>query len=709
MINTSNISYLMGSHSFRNTIIILGLVQFFICHLISQHSYLHLNIDSLEQEVEAARASGNIDLEYEQERKLGSQFQIRNELEKSIEVFDRLASRCKEFGRDSLSFLALDNVAAGYYFLRDEVKTDSVCDIIKNSQNVPAIVMGSAYYLSAFFKDHKGMYDEAFNDHQISLKHFKNANDSIKIPLALRHLGTIAKSQGHQAQALKYYQEAIPYYRPGSSTHMLVINLLNSINAIYYENQNYPQALEYSSRILNLLHLVKNEELKHLYYFLHAKNLDALNHPEAADSLFNKAVQFFKNESPKSPYRLQVMLGLLTKNLKENNLSSAKILLDSMKMHEARFFREAKFHSMVTIKMNYYKQKCEYYLKTSQLDKLEEELNKIKGMLLTNEDLALKRTYSHYSGHLYKARGNFELALIKFEEGNILDDSLHQIQQLVLLQDAEIRYQKAELENEIALLNSDNEITLLKLQSSKRRNWIFGIGLLAFVLLSSILFWLYKKINAKNAIIQQADKEKSILLQEIHHRVKNNLQVVSSLLALQGKYVSDDSATDALKQGQDRVQSMALIHQDLYQTDNLKGVSTKDYFEQVVDHLFDSYNISEDKIELELDVMPMMLDVDTMIPLGLITNELVSNSLKHAFANQKNGKIKVHLKETENILILEVSDNGIGIQSIDDIEGKSFGYELIKAFAQKLKADISIDHSNGFVMQLRIQNYKLAA
>ena len=216
-------------------------------------------------------------------------------------------------------------------------------------------------------------------------------------------------------------------------------------------------------------------------------------------------------------------------------------------------------------------------------------------------------------------------------------------------------------------------------------------------------------INEQNSIISTALTEKEILLKEIHHRVKNNLQVISSLLALQGKYISDDHALDALWQGQDRVQSMALIHQDTYQTNNLKGVNTQDYFEQVVDNLFDSYNISEEEITLELEVAPLMLDVDTMIPLGLVINELVSNSLKHAFKKESNGKIEVKLKEVTQELILKVSDNGKGIVSLNEIEGKSFGYELIKAFAKKLKAEIAIDNSEGFAIELRIKNYKTAA
>lgn len=320
----------------------------------------------------------------------------------------------------------------------------------------------------------------------------------------------------------------------------------------------------------------------------------------------------------------------------------------------------------------------------------------------------LKPLYSRLS-QAYQHLNQFEKALLYKQEELDALDLLQDQQQDAIVQEMELKYESDKKENEISFLSSQNELTALKLNTARNRNWAFGLGLLIFGLLSLFLYSLYKRIAKQKAIIQIANEDKDTLLREIHHRVKNNLQVISSLLALQSKYIQDDNAIDALKQGQDRVQSMALIHQDLYQTDNLKGVNTQDYFIQLVDNLFDSYNISEDEIFLKMDVDPLMLDVDTMIPLGLVMNELVSNSLKHAFVKKQGGNIHVSLKEKDSILLFEVKDNGSGIGSLDEIEGKSFGYELIKAFAQKLKADITIQHEQGFGMQLKITNYKLAA
>jgi len=126
-------------------------------------------------------------------------------------------------------------------------------------------------------------------------------------------------------------------------------------------------------------------------------------------------------------------------------------------------------------------------------------------------------------------------------------------------------------------------------------------------------------------------------LKEIHHHIKNNLQFISALLGLQTDHVSDQVALDALQDGQDRVQSMPLIHPDLYQRDDLASVNVQEYFVKLIEGLFDSYNIHPDDITLHLEVVNLDLDVDTVVPIGLIVNELVSNCLQYAFSDGEQG------------------------------------------------------------------------
>ena len=216
------------------------------------------------------------------------------------------------------------------------------------------------------------------------------------------------------------------------------------------------------------------------------------------------------------------------------------------------------------------------------------------------------------------------------------------------------------------------------------------------------------RLDTLNKTVKKSANEKDILLREIHHRVKNNLQVISALLTLQASHLTDLKAKEALKLGQDRVQSMAIIHRNLYQHDNLKGVSTKEYFEHLIQNLFESYLIDDEKIELLLDIQDLTLDVDTMIPLGLLVNELISNALKHAFTNRDHGQLEVSLHELNDQLYLSIKDNGIGVADPFTIQEKSFGYSLVQSFSRRLDADLNIQSKNGLEVEVLIKNYQRA-
>ena len=229
---------------------------------------------------------------------------------------------------------------------------------------------------------------------------------------------------------------------------------------------------------------------------------------------------------------------------------------------------------------------------------------------------------------------------------------------------------------------------------------------IALALFGFLLYRLYG-LNGK---LKQALGEKNILLQEIHHRVKNNLQVISSLLGLQSRYVKDEGLLDAIKSGRGRVQSMSLLHQNLYREENLKGVKMKEYFSNLTQNLFDTYNIDEDNITFSTDIDDLELDIDTVVPLGLIANELITNSLKHAFNGGKSGNIHVVLKEEGNKLKLEVSDDGRGLPEGElPITGKSLGTKLINSFAEKLDAEIKVESINGTTISIEAKTYKKAS
>ncbi len=255
------------------------------------------------------------------------------------------------------------------------------------------------------------------------------------------------------------------------------------------------------------------------------------------------------------------------------------------------------------------------------------------------------------------------------------------------------------------------EIHIEKEKRSKNR--LLFLATLLGLLLLSFAYYLRKKmhyekkITKQNEIITKSLSEKEVLLKEIHHRVKNNLQVVSSLLSIQSRSLKDPKAIDIIEEGKSRVNSMSLIHQNLYTKNSLSSVEMKGYIKKLANNLIKTYNISTDEISYIDEVEEIYLDVDTVMPLGLIINELISNTLKHAFPNDSYGEITISLKEESNQLILQISDNGVGFEAIDILQKDgSFGHSIIRAFKKKLDASIEIESNNGTKVTMTINKYK---
>ena len=199
--------------------------------------------------------------------------------------------------------------------------------------------------------------------------------------------------------------------------------------------------------------------------------------------------------------------------------------------------------------------------------------------------------------------------------------------------------------------------------------------------------------------------ENELLLKEIHHRVKNNLEVVSSLLALQSAQIDDPSVQSAMLASQNRVHSMGIIHQKLYQGENLAAIEMRDYFINLSENILDSFN-AEGHIKVECDMPKLVLDVDTAVSIGLITNELLTNSLKYAFHEKEKGAIKISLTEqdttanTEGVYLLKISDDGIGKPVNEKAKGTGFGTQLVNLLTKQLDGKLTYEINNGTIVTL---------
>jgi len=186
-------------------------------------------------------------------------------------------------------------------------------------------------------------------------------------------------------------------------------------------------------------------------------------------------------------------------------------------------------------------------------------------------------------------------------------------------------------------------------------------------------------------------QEKEVLLKEVHHRVKNNMQVISSLISLQSDKISDPESLERLRESQNRIKSMALVHESLYQSENLASIDPVGYLKNLASEVISSYSL-DTTIDVEFDIMVHVMDIDTALPCGLIVNELVSNSLKHGFKGRNQGKITIKLTETDDEYTLSVRDNGCGLPADFDIAGlDSLGIKLINVLTRQMRGTIEIE------------------
>jgi two-component sensor histidine kinase len=198
--------------------------------------------------------------------------------------------------------------------------------------------------------------------------------------------------------------------------------------------------------------------------------------------------------------------------------------------------------------------------------------------------------------------------------------------------------------------------------------------------------------------IKASLKEKETLLLEIHHRVKNNMQVISSLLKLQSNAIKDDRIKKTLLESQNRVKAMATVHENLYKSKNLSSISISPFLKELAESILKSYQLSSEDIVLEIDSDEIFISIEQASPLGLIVNELVSNSLKYAFPDERHGKIGITVNRLKNELIhLRFSDNGVGIPvSLDWRNTDSLGLKLVLNLAEnQLDGSIKMEIDNG--------------
>ncbi len=463
-----------------------------------------------------------------------------------------------------------------------------------------------------------------------------------------------------------------------------VASAYRSMSVLQGQMENFEESIDYAQKSIALFKKVDNHAQIAIAYFNLIKGYTALGAYEKAFAAADDCIQLAQTKAPEEifvPVRAYSYRGDIS--IKNGNYGQA--LLDYTKAWELCVANIGEERSAT------YRTEIANALRL--LGRYEEALENFMIGVAAYEADENENIWTIYEqmSECYAALGKEKEALTYFKKGTELKDRMLEGKIANLETEALVKYQSGKKDEALvaqaAVLEQKNKIQTL----------ILSIGILLLLLLGAVYFFLRRSRKATR-IITAKNSENELLLKEIHHRVKNNLEMVKSLIALQSAQLEDSATKDAMIASQNRVQSMGIIHQKLYQGTNLGSIEMKDYFVNLGDGILDTFN-AEEQVKIALAMDQLELDIDTAVPIGLIVNELLTNSLKYAFPNKTKGKIEISLTKSDaGTLNLKVADNGVGKKQGVAPKGTGFGSQLIALLTQQLNGKMLEENQNGTIV-----------
>jgi two-component sensor histidine kinase/Tfp pilus assembly protein PilF len=595
--------------------------------------------------------------------------------------------------RESLDYLkraldAADELGHDYY--RAELKS----------------LMGVCHYSLAEFDIAKTLWLEALEicEMLVGEPEYLEMRTKLTHSTVLSNLGVLYKVKGDYVQALDYYQKSLEIRKRTGSKHGVGICYLN-IGNIYTDNKNDQLALSYYLKAEELF-----EEIDNFYGLASVLNNVALIYQrqknfELAKDYFNRALDISAELNDRK--RAAIAYGNLGALYKEFNdcdkaLDYYSLALIIRKEIEDKLGIAYCYQHIAEcyVVLNKDAEALSYFEKAMAIN---EELQVVKGRLECLKGIS----------ELNYKLGDYKLAYEFKHKYTLLNDSVYSNELQIKLAEQEAGYETREKEKQIAIKDLEIEKQQAELARQNTFKWllVFGLLLLAAVFIIYIQRFrivsnLKIQLETQNKELKQtydelsktvvSKEEKEVMLKEIHHRVKNNLQIISSLINFQANSVTDPKVCDLFRECQNRIYSMSMLHEQLYKAKDLASVNIEQYFSALLENLLLIFS-NHTKIEVDLDIEVDSFGVDTLIPIGLLLNEIVSNSLKYAFVGREEGLISISLKhQNDNCYELIVADNGVGITDTQFPEtSDSLGLELIQTFISQLDGEVQVSNENG--------------
>ncbi|TRW25893.1 hypothetical protein FMM05_06630 [Flavobacterium zepuense] len=475
----------------------------------------------------------------------------------------------------------------------------------------------------------------------------------------------------------------------------------------YSSASQYNNAVTYSKKAVQFAEKTQDKNLIVHGYFTLVENLAQVHHDAEAINRLKELEQKYPSSDPEFNFDLNYYFTNIY--IRANNKEKARFYFKRLLAID-RTVSESPQHIQM-----FYPTVFHYYSYTGEYNLAKPFLVKQAEMLKKNFNLTQITKNEEFLFMADSASGNYLSAIGHYQQFHKWKDSLFSVDRDKKMKELDIAYKTEKKDKDIKLLQQNSRLkdTTISNQATIRNITIGGIIVLLLLLIVTYSRYQIKQksnkkleaqreeINRQNDILRQLVNEKEWLLREIHHRVKNNLQIVISLLNTQSAYLENKDALLAIQNSQNRMHAMSLIHQKLYQTENLSSIDMSWYIHELVNYLKDSFDIAS-KIKYVLNTEPIELDVAQAVPLGLILNEAISNAIKYAFPNDAKGTINIELKEIETCkYMLRISDNGIGLSpGFETEERDSLGMNLMMGLTEQMDGSFNIASNNGVVVTI---------
>lgn len=594
----------------------------------------------------------------------GSDFLINSKI-------DSLSHLIKENEHDTLKVKALIALSEILYIsdldtvinLSEEVilicNANLENDLIASERRSFLMAKSAAYNNIGFIYDDKGDVIKALEYYHKSLSIREELDDKKGIAVSLNNIGIIYIKQGEPEQALEYYLKSLKV-KQQLEDYKSMATSLNNIAAVYKELGNLEKAIEYYTQSLLIREEIKDEK--------------------GIAVTLNNIGTLYKDRGS-----LDTALNYYSKALDiREKIGDDRGLTNTL----------SNIGRVAFLKENY----------------LQAEKYGIKALDVANNLGYLERIKdaSYLLSEVYEQQENWEKAFEMKSLYILIKDSVKNKKTELELIRQKSKYDLEKVIKEKEILTKENDIKTLLNAKNKTLAIAF---ILAFILALAIIFFIYRENKKKDLINNLLSKQKEdalkqnddkiVLLKEIHHRVKNSLQVVSSLIRLQSSEVDDVKVVKMFEETQNRVLSIAKLHEQLYSSENLKEIDIKQHFLPLINDLVEEYKVAT-TIDLDLNIAEVKMGAETLVPLGLIINEMISNSLKYAFKDRDTGVIKIHInyieKKTYEMII---GDNGIGMSKDFNFENSnSLGTQLIQIFTEQLNGSIERLKEEGTVFRI---------